>query len=84
MQELALKSYVLGGITKSKSIYSVVLFFVYFNDFFSNLTFNTMNMQAKNFQQALDCLLPMGITSENVAERYGGTRLEFLCASEFF
>lgn len=43
-----------------------------------------MNMQAKNFQQALDCLLPMGITSENVAERYGGTRLEFLCASEFF
>jgi len=23
---------------------------------------------------AADCLLPMGITSENVAERFGGTR----------
>ncbi|KAL5714270.1 acetyl-CoA C-acyltransferase [Ranunculus cassubicifolius] len=34
------------------------------------------NPKEKNFQQALDCLLPMGITSENVAERYGVTRKE--------
>ncbi|KAL5702542.1 acetyl-CoA C-acyltransferase [Ranunculus cassubicifolius] len=34
------------------------------------------NPKAKNFQQALDCLIPMGITSENVAERYGVTRKE--------
>ncbi|KAL5724297.1 acetyl-CoA C-acyltransferase [Ranunculus cassubicifolius] len=34
------------------------------------------SIRAKNFQQALDCLLPMGITSENVAERYGVTRKE--------
>ena len=29
-----------------------------------------------NFAQARDCLLPMGITSENVAQRYGVTRQE--------
>lgn len=28
------------------------------------------------FPQARDCLLPMGITSENVADRYGITRQE--------
>lgn len=28
------------------------------------------------FAQARDCLLPMGITSENVAQRYGLTRQE--------
>lgn len=28
------------------------------------------------FAQARDCLLPMGITSENVAHRYGITRQE--------
>lgn len=28
------------------------------------------------FAQARDCLLPMGITSENVAQRYGITREE--------
>ncbi|XP_060676391.1 3-ketoacyl CoA thiolase 1, peroxisomal isoform X2 [Ziziphus jujuba] len=28
------------------------------------------------FEQARDCLLPMGMTSENVAERYGVTRQE--------
>lgn len=28
------------------------------------------------FAQARDCLLPMGITSENVAQRYGVTRQE--------
>lgn len=28
------------------------------------------------FKQAQDCLLPMGITSENVAQRYGVTRKE--------
>lgn len=28
------------------------------------------------FEQARDCLLPMGITSENVAQRYGVTREE--------
>uniref|UniRef100_A0A803PGA1 acetyl-CoA C-acyltransferase n=1 Tax=Cannabis sativa TaxID=3483 RepID=A0A803PGA1_CANSA len=32
--------------------------------------------QVDNFAQARDCLLPMGITSENVAERYGITRQE--------
>jgi len=32
--------------------------------------------QLKNFQKAQDCLLPMGITSENVAHRFGVTRQE--------
>lgn len=30
----------------------------------------------ESFAQARDCLLPMGITSENVAESYGITREE--------
>ncbi|CAL9143611.1 unnamed protein product [Musa hybrid cultivar] len=34
------------------------------------------NPNAQLFAQARDCLLPMGITSENVAERYGITRQE--------
>ncbi|THU56221.1 hypothetical protein C4D60_Mb11t15010 [Musa balbisiana] len=33
-------------------------------------------LKAQLFAQARDCLLPMGITSENVAERYGITRQE--------
>ena len=32
--------------------------------------------QVETFAEARDCLLPMGITSENVAQRYGVTRLE--------
>ncbi|KAL2557046.1 3-ketoacyl-CoA thiolase 2 [Forsythia ovata] len=32
--------------------------------------------RVESFAQARDCLLPMGITSENVAERYGVTRQE--------
>lgn len=32
--------------------------------------------QVDVFAQARDCLLPMGITSENVAQRYGVTRQE--------
>ncbi|GMJ02455.1 hypothetical protein HRI_003914700 [Hibiscus trionum] len=35
-----------------------------------------VNPKTKAFVQARDCLLPMGMTSENVAERYGVTRLE--------
>lgn len=35
-----------------------------------------VNPKVEAFQQARDCLLPMGITSENVAQRYGVTRLE--------
>ncbi|KAK1309339.1 3-ketoacyl-CoA thiolase 2, peroxisomal [Acorus calamus] len=35
-----------------------------------------VNPKANDFQQAQDCLLPMGITSENVVERYGVTREE--------
>ncbi|KAK1267174.1 3-ketoacyl-CoA thiolase 2, peroxisomal [Acorus gramineus] len=35
-----------------------------------------INPNANKFQQALDCLLPMGITSENVVERFGVTREE--------
>ncbi|XP_055959648.1 3-ketoacyl CoA thiolase 1, peroxisomal-like isoform X2 [Mercurialis annua] len=35
-----------------------------------------VNPRADSFAQARDCLLPMGITSENVAQRYGVTRLE--------
>lgn len=33
-------------------------------------------MQAQKYQQALDCLIPMGLTSENVAHRFGVTRQE--------
>lgn len=33
-------------------------------------------MQVKEFEQARNCLLPMGITSENVAHRFGVTRQE--------
>lgn len=32
--------------------------------------------QVNTLQQAQDCLLPMGITSENVAHRFGVTRQE--------
>ncbi|KNA03336.1 hypothetical protein SOVF_210170, partial [Spinacia oleracea] len=32
--------------------------------------------KVENFPQARDCLLPMGITSENVAQNYGVTRQE--------
>ncbi|KAL2486122.1 3-ketoacyl-CoA thiolase 2 [Abeliophyllum distichum] len=35
-----------------------------------------VNPRVNRFAQARDCLLPMGITSENVAERYGVTRQE--------
>ncbi|KDP26413.1 hypothetical protein JCGZ_17571 [Jatropha curcas] len=35
-----------------------------------------VNPKVEIFAQARDCLLPMGITSENVAQRYGITRLE--------
>ncbi|XP_073292344.1 3-ketoacyl CoA thiolase 1, peroxisomal-like [Primulina huaijiensis] len=36
----------------------------------------TVNPKVESFAQARDCLLPMGITSENVAESYGITRKE--------
>ncbi|XP_020273969.1 3-ketoacyl-CoA thiolase 2, peroxisomal-like [Asparagus officinalis] len=36
----------------------------------------SINPKVKHFQQAQDCLLPMGITSENVAHRFGVTRQE--------
>ncbi|KAI3461031.1 hypothetical protein Pfo_017694 [Paulownia fortunei] len=36
----------------------------------------TVNPKVESFAQARDCLLPMGVTSENVAERYGVTREE--------
>ncbi|XP_058198643.1 3-ketoacyl CoA thiolase 1, peroxisomal-like isoform X2 [Rhododendron vialii] len=35
-----------------------------------------VNPRVDTFAQARDCLLPMGITSENVAQRYGLTRQE--------
>ncbi|CAO2047014.1 unnamed protein product [Urochloa humidicola] len=35
-----------------------------------------VNPKISAFQKAQDCLLPMGITSENVAHRYGVTRQE--------
>ncbi|KAK4765855.1 hypothetical protein SAY87_007497 [Trapa incisa] len=35
-----------------------------------------VNPRVDAFAQARDCLLPMGITSENVAQRYGVTRQE--------
>ncbi|KAL7598628.1 hypothetical protein Lser_V15G27022 [Lactuca serriola] len=37
---------------------------------------STVNPKADKFSQAKDCLLPMGITSENVAQRFGVTRQE--------
>ncbi|XP_074268316.1 3-ketoacyl-CoA thiolase 2, peroxisomal-like [Silene latifolia] len=36
----------------------------------------SVNPRVKEFAQAQDCLLPMGITSENVASRFGVTREE--------
>ncbi|XP_003632434.3 LOW QUALITY PROTEIN: 3-ketoacyl CoA thiolase 1, peroxisomal [Vitis vinifera] len=36
----------------------------------------TVNPKVDIFAQARDCLLPMGLTSENVAKRYGVTRQE--------
>ncbi|MED6177006.1 3-ketoacyl-CoA thiolase 1, peroxisomal [Stylosanthes scabra] len=39
-------------------------------------TIRTANPKLETFKQARDCLLPMGITSENVANRYGVTRKE--------
>ncbi|CAN1269782.1 3-ketoacyl CoA thiolase 1, peroxisomal [Linum perenne] len=36
----------------------------------------TESQQVESFVQARDCLLPMGITSENVAQRFGVTRQE--------
>jgi len=35
-----------------------------------------VNPKVELFSQARDCLLPMGLTSENVAHRFGITRLE--------
>ncbi|KAJ6705031.1 3-KETOACYL-COA THIOLASE PEROXISOMAL [Salix purpurea] len=35
-----------------------------------------VNPKVKDFQKAQDCLLPMGVTSENVAHRFGVTRQE--------
>ncbi|CAA0815261.1 3-ketoacyl-CoA thiolase 2- peroxisomal [Striga hermonthica] len=35
-----------------------------------------VNPKVESFAKARDCLLPMGVTSENVAERYGVTREE--------
>ncbi|KAJ8450649.1 hypothetical protein Cgig2_020286 [Carnegiea gigantea] len=36
----------------------------------------SVNPKVKEFAKARDCLLPMGVTSENVAERFGVTREE--------
>ncbi|GAB2295717.1 3-ketoacyl-CoA thiolase 2, peroxisomal [Dionaea muscipula] len=36
----------------------------------------SVNPRVKDFLQAQDCLLPMGVTSENVAHRFGVTRQE--------
>ncbi|KAL3531138.1 hypothetical protein ACH5RR_010460 [Cinchona calisaya] len=41
-----------------------------------NVAVEQANPRADYFPQARDCLIPMGITSENVAERYGVTRQE--------
>ncbi|XP_041026502.1 3-ketoacyl-CoA thiolase 2, peroxisomal-like [Juglans microcarpa x Juglans regia] len=36
----------------------------------------SVNPKVKTFEQAQNCLLPMGVTSENVAHRFGVTRQE--------
>jgi len=36
----------------------------------------SINPRISDFEKAQGCLLPMGITSENVAKKYGITRLE--------
>ncbi|KAL8489879.1 hypothetical protein ACS0TY_025680 [Phlomoides rotata] len=36
----------------------------------------TINTKIEQFAKARDCMLPMGVTSENVAERFGVTREE--------
>ncbi|XP_021896968.1 3-ketoacyl-CoA thiolase 2, peroxisomal [Carica papaya] len=36
----------------------------------------SVNPKVKSFEQAQNCLLPMGVTSENVAQRFGVTRQE--------
>lgn len=35
---------------------------------------SNMSQQISDFQLAMDCTIPMGITSENVAERYNISR----------
>jgi acetyl-CoA acetyltransferase len=40
------------------------------------MRWNLQLVQVELFAQARDCLLPMGLTSENVAQRFGITRLE--------
>uniref|UniRef100_A0A7N0USF1 acetyl-CoA C-acyltransferase n=1 Tax=Kalanchoe fedtschenkoi TaxID=63787 RepID=A0A7N0USF1_KALFE len=43
----------------------------------NSISYDTgVNPKVKIFEQARDCLLPMGITSENVAQRFGVTRQE--------
>ncbi|KAJ7961481.1 3-ketoacyl-CoA thiolase 2, peroxisomal [Quillaja saponaria] len=42
----------------------------------SKATLGNVNSKVDLFAKSRDCLLPMGITSENVAERYGVTREE--------
>ncbi|KAF5204756.1 3-ketoacyl-CoA thiolase, partial [Thalictrum thalictroides] len=36
----------------------------------------SINPKVQSFKEAQDCLLPMGVTSENVAQRFGVTRQE--------
>lgn len=40
------------------------------------ISFASCILQVNTMKQAQDCLLPMGITSENVAHRFGVTRAE--------
>lgn len=48
------------------------------NDVFNRIVrfINLYYGQVKIFEQAQNCLLPMGITSENVAHRFGVSRKE--------
>ncbi|KAM7259671.1 hypothetical protein ACFE04_015412 [Oxalis oulophora] len=52
------------------------MFFPYACSCANGLHLSNWLWQTKTHQQARDCLLPMGITSENVAHRFGVTRQE--------
>jgi len=40
----------------------------------TEITMDNMNPKMSESQLAMECTVPMGVTSENVAERYGITR----------
>lgn len=70
-----------GSVNPRVSIISIILniFHAYFMMFLPSIElifYRVLISQTRSLQKAQDCLLPMGVTSENVAQRYGVTREE--------